>query len=86
MPVKYPKICLVHSMPIGSHMFDFLMNKSIAEGRYSYNRHYGEYWASECEYVKRFLKENDDYIYVGSSDDFLKKPKIPWGFKRIIID
>ena len=57
MPAKYLKICLVHSMPIGSHMFDFLMNKSIAEGRYSYNRHYGEYWASECEYVKRFLRK-----------------------------
>lgn len=72
-------------MPIGSRMFDFLLDRGTAEGRYGYKRHYGEYWASECEYVKRFIKENPNYVYVGSSDDFIRKPKIPWGFKRIIV-
>lgn len=79
------KVCIVHYTPIGSKMYDLFISRNIANGSYSYANHYGDYWASQCEFVKKFIREHPDYVYVGSSDDFLKKPKIPYGFKRIVI-
>jgi hypothetical protein len=75
-------IYIVHEMPIGSLMFDFFILKDKKKGYYSYSNFIGEYWMSECEYVKKFLKSNPNYRYVGSSDSYNHKPRIPIKFRR----
>ncbi len=79
---KMSHIYIVHGMPIGSKMYDFFIRKEYIIGTYSYNRFIGEYWMSECEIVKKFLKSHGDYVYVGTSDSFNHSPKIPFKFKK----
>ncbi len=76
------RIYIVHQMPIGSEMYDFFILKDTDDGTFSYKRFIGEYWMSECEVTKKFLKLHPEYVYVGSSDSFNHKPKVPLGFHK----
>ncbi len=69
-------------MPIGSLMLDFFILNDKDNNYYSYSNFIGEYWMSECEYVKKFLKSHPDYKYVGSSDTYNHKPRIPIKFRK----
>jgi hypothetical protein len=79
---KLVKIFITHPNPIGSTAYDFFILRGSSSDKFGYDHFVGNYWMSECEFAKRFLKTHQNYIYVGSADSYNHKIRIPLGFKK----
>jgi len=58
-------VILMHGGGMGCLAFDVLVKKEHAE---EFEWVKKELYRIDCEYVEEFLKENQDYIYLGSED------------------
>ncbi len=65
------KVYFIHGSNLiifGENIFgaDFFVKKELAD---QYGEGWADYIVEDCPYVKAFLKEHPDYVYVGSTDN-----------------
>ena len=62
------KIYFLHDAPLGLSA-DFFLKRKKPVSKKEEEKYGVDYLKPDCEYVKKFLEEHPEYVYLGSTDD-----------------